>query len=472
MALPEANITIQDGALGLSNPSGANVLALIGACSSGTVSTAYSFSDITTLKATLGTGPLVECAAHVLAIAGGSVICYKPAAQTPGSMGSVTATKTGSATLAVSGTPLDAYRLKVLIVTGAGTLAVGTATFKYSLDGGASYSAEIALPAAGIYAIPNTGLTLTWTYTSGTAFVAGDYWTGTATGPSVANGDIASAVSALCADASLDFFAIKVVGEASSIANAGTLFSLLSPYLDAAASSQFRYVYLLLDLPEDTDANIKATFDLLAHARMAVSAGFCDLASSVSGFFYKRSAGWVVAARAAKVGMSEDLGKVRTGPCAGVDKLHRDEFKTQGLDAARLSTLRTFIGKQGFYVTTGRILAASGSDFAYQQHRRVMDAACSAARKGMLEFLNDSILVNSSTGFIQETEARSIEANIEGRIRTALSGHVSDVQVTVNRTENMLSSQTLKLTVRIVPLGYARTVSAELGFYNPALQPT
>jgi hypothetical protein len=44
------------------------------------------------------------------------------------------------------------------------------------------------------------------------------------------------------------------------------------------------------------------------------------------------------------------------------------------------------------------------------------------------------------------------------------------VRVTVDRTENILSSRRLPVSIAIIPLGYAKFISVEIGFENPALK--
>ncbi|HUJ26934.1 MAG TPA: hypothetical protein VLW85_13000 [Myxococcales bacterium] len=79
----------------------------------------------------------------------------------------------GSGTLALSGTPAQVYTDVLVKITGAGDL--GTATFQYSLDGGATYSSDVTVPAGGAYALDVTGVTVT--FSAGAAspsFAAGD----------------------------------------------------------------------------------------------------------------------------------------------------------------------------------------------------------------------------------------------------------------------------------------------------------
>jgi hypothetical protein len=61
-------------------------------------------------------------------------------------------------------------------------------------------------------------------------------------------------------------------------------------------------------------------------------------------------------------------------------------------------------------------------------------------------------------------------------LRAALKGKVSEIEgqpavrVTVDRTENILSSRRLPVSIAIIPLGYAKFISVEIGFENPALK--
>jgi len=468
MAIPDATLTILDGALGVVPANAENVAALIGCCSSGTANTVYEFTDIKTLRDTLGYGSLVEAAAYVLAVAGGSVVCVK-APSTSGSNSAVTATATGLTVVTLTGVPLDSYLLKVLIITGGTNPAGGLVTFKYSLDGGRTYSAELSLPTAGTYAIPNTGITLNF---SAATVVAGDYYTATSTGPSYSTAELNTAMDALLDDATTTWFMVHAVGIPADTTAAAAIEGALDVKMALAATSQYRYARALMQSYEGSDSAIKATFLNLASTRVMVAAGFCYLTSPINGSQYKRPQAWVALARACAVPAHEDLGKVRTGPVIGVGALLRDEYKTPGLDVARITTLRTIVGKSGFYVTSGQMLSAVGSDFRYLQHARVMDIGATTVRAAMLNYLNDSVRVNRDTGLILEEDAQSIENYITALMRTTLTqpGHASDVSCQVDRTVNILSTNKLVVRFRIIPLAYLKTIEGDIGFDNPALR--
>jgi hypothetical protein len=471
MPIPDVKVSILDGALGLSAGSSSRVQVKLGTASKGTDYVLESLADLSSLKEKFGQGPLVEAAARVLAVAGGPVFCMKVPGSTAGAVGAVTPTKTGTATLAITGAAYDAYDLVLEIVKGAATLVAGTATFRYSLDGGQSFSAEIAVPVSGIYAIPESNVTLTWTYTTGTAFVAGDKWSATATAPDYSTTDLGTAATALLADPRT-WFLLHAVGAPATLSAARSRFSALATHM-ATAEAGYRYTFAMMDAPQDTDANLVANttgFGDLANVRVGVGAGFVNVISPITGRTLKRSVAWEATARASRVQPSQDLAAVEDGPLPGVASLVRDERASEGLDAARFTTARTIVGRQGYYLTRGRLLAPAGSDYSLIQNRRVMDIASSVARDRALRFLNSKVPVNAN-GTIQDASASAIEGYIESGLRGELTERedATDVSVEVDRVTNILSTGLLKIRVRVRPYGYASSIEVELGFTSPSI---
>lgn len=471
MPIPAVNVTIQDGALGQLPEATDNIHVKVGVSSVGAVNTLYSIGDPKLLKDTLGTGPLVESASHALAIAGGPVYLVRIAASVTGAVGAVTKTGTGVGAIAIGGAPLDAYQLIVQVTRDGANLAAATGAFKYSLDGGDVFSPEIAIPTAGTYAVPDSGVTLTFTDGVGTSFAAGDRYVATATAPGFTSGDLATALNVLLADPR-EWGFVHVVGAPSTAAGAATLAAAVDSFM-AQAEANYRYAFAVLEAPDDTDANLIAAFANFATPRVVVAAGYEELVSQITGRVSKRSSAWPVAARVSKVPISEDLGRVATGSLPGVASLYRDEQATPGLDAQRFTTLRTIIGLQGFYVTNGKTMASTISDYQLLQFKRVMNRACKVARTGMLRFLNDSVRVDPATGRINELDARAIESYVGGQLKAALVSprHASDASIAVKRDQNIISTSQLPVRIRVTPLGYAKDIEIDIGFRNPALEP-
>lgn len=362
----------------------------------------------------------------------------------------------------------DAYQLVVSLTLGG---ALGTAQFTYSLDGGNTTQGPFLIPASGKYVIPDTGLLLTFAGTS----TAGDLFTCACTAPTFSGSDLTTAFNAIIL-LPQTWFLFHVVGPAASAAAAATLAGTLDGLL-ATAATGFRFARGMVECPWDTvtntDSVCSSAFAAVASTggRTMVGGGTYVQNSPLKGHQLTRNSAWIVTARAAAVGPSTDCAQVNLGPIPGIVKLNRDENATPALDAARFCTLRTIIGKQGFYVTNARSLATVGSDYTFLVNGRVMDIFCPTFRTAALNFLNSPVRVDASSGFILESDAGSIEGYIDGQCRAALTqpGYATGITITVNRNTNILSSGQLQITGRVVPFGYARSISGDLGFTNPAL---
>lgn len=474
MAIPEVSISVKDGALGIMPPNGNNVLTLIGVCSTGTANSAYTFGDIQALKDTLGTGPLVEAACAVLREAGGSVRCVKVSGSVGASVSAVTAagTNTGLSVLTTTSTSaLDTYSVKVLIVAGGTNPAAGTATLKVSLDAGLNYGPVVALPTTGVYTVPNTGIVLNF---SAATLVAADSYTFTTTAPGFTSGEFNTSYDAAVLDQSAAFFGVGLIGVPADASAAQGFLAAFDTKL-AGSATAFRYIWGAMQCHSATDAQTKTDLAGLVSSskRLTICQGTARLQSAVGGYQTDRPLLYSVLARAAAVPPSEDLARVASGSLLAVSALSRNEAITPGLDDFNLATARTHIGLNGFYLTNGCLFTDPTSDYQFVQHRRVMDIACTLTRVGMLRFLNDSVRVKTSDGTIHELDARSIESYVEGIVRagTTQLGYCSDVSIAVIRTDNILSTSTLRVTIRLIPLGYLKQIEVTIGFLNPQLSP-
>ena len=475
MSLPDVAITIADPALGLAPPDTSRQQAKVGVCSAGTNNAVYTFGDAVALVAALGRGPLVDAALDTLITTGQPVVCVPVESDVAGAVGSVTHSGTGTGTAAITGTPNDSFDLIVKFVTG-GTNLAALPTFKYSLDGGRTYSGVIT--AAASYVIPNTGMTLGLTNGSGTSWVAGDTYAFTATAPGATATKYMAAVDALLAD-SAEWFMCHLVGVQADTSTAATFFSTL----DSKASSMesaYRYAFFLMELPEDTDANIKTSFTSLAASskRVAVAAGTCALASKLTqGSLLKRPVGWPIATRLSGIRAGVDTGRFASGSLPGVTlpSGFRDERTTPGLDAINLITLRSYVGVAGVFVTKGNMKSGTTSDYQVITNRRVVDIGCKAVRNSALSLINESVRVNPTgtpnAGHILEADARAIDAQVGQALADSVvaTGDASASQVVTSRTDDILSTGTLNIQARITPLGYGRNIAVNIGLKNPAI---
>jgi len=480
MTIPNAELNILDGGLGV-GPDPVTAVAIIGTSSAGSVDTPLVTNDATLVASTFGTGQLVD-AASMLISAGVTVVCVKATTGTPGSAGSVTATRVGSSdgTIVVStSVPLDSYEVVVEILKDTDDTADGDGTFRYSLDRGDRWSATIAIPigtSPKSYTIPDTGVVLTFTNGSASpTFEDGDLFSFDCEPPAYTTAAMGTAYDALVANPARWRF-VWSLGEADTAANSAAHAIALEAKLaaSAASSSLRRHARGLIGAADATDANLIAAFVDNATTRVNVTAGFANWLSDSRAGFLKRSASWPTALRWATVPPSEDLGCVASGPLPRISRradgssgLYRDENLTPGLTAQRFTTLRTLPPRAGYYITEGRLMAGADSDFKYTQRGTVMDIACEVIFPGLQYFINWNLRKNPD-GTLDSRDANFIQKRLYSALADAIlrttPPYVSGIEVTVRKDLPNLPADTLAAKFRIQPHDKARDIIGEVQF--------
>lgn len=479
MSIPRQVISVRDPGIGVA-PAAINAVVYLGRSSLGTDNTLYVFSNVADAVDTLGQGPLVEDLCYHLTVAGGPVYAIKVAG-TPGKVSTGGVTKTqgavvSSGTVTVDGVPFDAYNVSVQIMK-AGTN--GAAEFVYTLDNGYTLSPQLVVPAGGAYTIPNTGLTLTFTPGSGSGtpqvfFGLGDKFTFTTDPPSFGTVTLNDGIQALI-NSSLEVAYIVLSGE---FPDGGTAVAVYGALVLHAQSlfNQFRYVRIVTDAGTGTPEAIKTAFaSAPASARLCVCYGDAAVVSAkpFQGFSVpKRSIVQPVAARCANILPSTDPARNADGALQGVLAISHDEFRQELMDASKFTTLRTWQGARGFYVTNARFMSPIGSDYEFWQHGRLMDIACDTAYKAQIPFLNSLVRLKPDNT-ISDADADRWEAQVTAALNVNLiepdnaegtAGHVNALSYGVDRLKNVLLSKTIYTKVAIQPLGYAKRIVTELGF--------
>jgi len=458
-------------------PGAAFLIKFVLGGATGVATVVYSFDGGLTWSPT----PVVTAA--TLMVAGGTFVtmAYGAGTAVAGDIISVPVTGTtvlqsgtGSLLPTVSSAcPWDAFSVIINVISGG---ALGVATFNYSLDGGNVFSPTQLIPGSGVFPVPDAGIV--WTF--GGTFTTGDAYTHTTTTATYTGSDLTNAWNLLVASPVTWGFA-HVVGSPASSAAGATLLATIDGLL-ATAANGFRYASALMENPSDTDASILAAYAAAASTRVGVGAGFIATISPLNARIQMRNVAWHAAARGSKTAPSTDIGRVKDGSlsqvpgalASGGKVLSRDENATPGLDnPGRFITARSIIGRQGVYLTMGRMMAPTGSDFTTWANRRVMDVAAPAFRNAALAYVNDTV-VTKADGTISDGDAKTFEA-VVGRggdsllLQTNPPAIAAPSIVTASRTTNVLSSQSLPFTVRIQPFGYTRYITEDIGFINPNL---
>ena len=379
---------------------------------------------------------------------------------------------TGTSVPVFSGTPRDAYRIRVQVVRAAASLAALTAGVKVSYDDGETYGEELAVPSTGAVALGNSGLTVT--FGSGT-FVAGDLFRVRTAAPAFDSTGLVAALTAL-GTTSYDHEYVHVAGALDS-----SLAGDVKTSIEGLTSSGV-YRWALGEARDAAEGESASTwlaaitgaipgFTSFTSKRMALGGGYARVASKVLGGQHRRPVSWPISARLARlsrltdnVGLAEHPGRVRRGELEDVvaGSLAHDARLLPTLDTRRFLALQSLQGRTGYYATD-RTCAPDGSDFTTVMNIRVMCLASRATQTILTEYVNDNVRTISG-GRIDPRDAKAIEEYVASKLAATLGNRASAVAATVNRTDNIASTRTLRVKVRLQPLGYATAISFDISF--------
>ena len=473
MGIPGQTFTINDPGLGVVEPSDTIPLVL-GICESGTAATMYTYSSVNDMYAAHGEGPAPEHAASELAEAGGPIRLMRIAESAAGSIGAFTQSGGGPAVSDNSSAPLDSYELVIKIITGG---ALGTAEMQYSLDDGRNYSATLTIPAGGSWSVPGTGIALT--FAAGT-YVVDETYSADTVNPIFTTTELAACATAISASDD-QFSFIVLAGRIATAAAAQTLIAALDTHL-ATFESEFRFVSAICTGGDDNEATTKPAITN-EDRKILICYGTADRNSAkpITGLITPKMPITVdVGTRACQAKLSEDLGRFASGNLGqipGASLTHgvpisHDEYRTENMDASGFTTLRSYPGQPGYYITHGRIKCGVSSDFKYWQYARILDVALAIVYTQQLAVQNASVRTNAD-GTIDERDAAALETKVQSALDIALmepvnaegtKGHVSAVSYTVDRTNNVGSSNTVQTELKIRPLGYLKWITTQAGF--------
>lgn len=397
---------------------------------------------------------------------------------------------TGTSDITVTGTPNDDYYVKLLIVNG-GTVSTTGITFRLSLDAGRNYGPILALGTATTYVITNTGITLN--FAAGT-FVAGDTATFSTVAPAPDSASIIACLTALMATpyAITGWGSMHIVGVFSA-----SLAASIQTKLDSMATN-FTYTRCI-EAARDASppaiwggtaedettwmTAVELDYSATQAKRVCANAGYYNMPSAfpnpVAGSpSYRRPLSFALAARQVTIPPQRHAGRVSDGSLTQIvvspttdpvdGFIYHDERITPGFDGARFCSARTRVGLPGFYIVNPNLMSALGSVFTMLPFGNVMDIACAIVHQVGQQQINSDIRLNAN-GTIYENEALAIENVMLGNIREQMisTSEISGATVTVDRTNNVLATSIVKISVVIEARGYILEEDITIGFQSP-----
>lgn len=461
---------ISDGLMGNGNNSGTGVHIKIGA--SPIVSTEpiiiTNSRKLEYIREKLGLSPLADAVMDSVENGSAKVICIPVK---PGTDGTITPLNTvaadNSGTMTLSGKPNNTFDIMVMI-TGNGVL--NTASFKYSINGGYTYSEEMSVPLSGSYDIPDTGLDITFVIADEQEYKAGDLFHWATTAPQLTNENVIAGVEKIKNIKDEAEF-VHIVGSCAE-----DTWASVSELQKTLQGKYHKPLFFIMESFENTYMSMAEYVEALKTARKnirnfeiqvcparAMYLGMdgitrdVNLAGVACGLYAKTAVNRSIG-ETAEISISEE--KIYSLLPSGLDDDAIDE-----LDDIGYLTFRQYDGLAGYYVNNARMLGPDGTDYKYAEDVRVLNKIIRETRKeALLQLQSDIDLENPMADLKAKIEF--IKAPLD---RMVNDKEISSAEITLpdNAAETILTSEKLFLTVRYVQRGIIRSIEIDVGKRNP-----
>jgi hypothetical protein len=474
--IPQVTLTKANGNTGVVRPTDLGILALVASSYTGTQNQPAQYTRPEDVQTDFGPGRLPSFSAYVLAETGNPVLAVKPATATPGAYGSITQTSTGTvATSDVTILPYDEWNV-VLACTSGGTVGTGPISYTYSLDGGVTTSAVQALGTATSITIPNTGVKVNLT---SALWKTGETISFTTTPPYATTTDLTNTLEAL-RTTKLPWDGMLIDAIATS-----TIVSQLDTWL-AARELEGVYRFAVVNVRRrnagETEAQyltaLQSVLGSTTSDRVVVCADGADMVEFFQGVDIPRPTSLYVASRAEAQDIAVEPAYVALGPldnCSiddvrGNPKYH-DEQIYPGLDALRLTTLRSFPRQTGVFICNTNLISSPTSDYQLLPHLRVMNRACEIAYQVLTTQLSKGVAKSPKVGpngarYISEPDAARIEGLVNAALRKEMKNRVTDIAYVMRRDDDISSNAGATITgdLQIVDLAYVKRFKTVASF--------
>lgn len=463
--MQDVNHIIEDGLLA-TETTGTGVHIKIGAApadiAAGGSVTIKGTDSINKIRAKLGYSPLADAVMTSTENGALKVICIPVTASVPGTItaGHTQAANDGEITL--SGTPYNSFGI-VTEITGKGGL--NTATFRYSLNGGYTFTEDITVPLSGTYQIAEAGVSLTFVVAEDKSFEIGDIFHWETTEPQLSTANVLEAMDTIKSIKDEAEY-VHIVGAASAATWAAVS--------AAQTELQERYhkpLFVMLEAYRQGEESLAEYMSSLLEDRKKVQNRCIQVVASwllytgMDGAIKEINAAGIVAGLYSRVTVNKSIGEVAAISLSEY-KIHTlllPEDRIEELDAAGYLTLRQYDGLLGYYVTNARMFSPPESDFKYAEDIRVLHKIICTTRKAALHQLQADVDLANVAADLQ-IKAQLIQSKVEEMVDAK---EISSVSVTVPEDQDILTTETLNLAVRYVPRGKIRTINIYVGVSNP-----
>ena len=142
-----------------------------------------------------------------------------------------------------------------------------------------------------------------------------------------------------------------------------------------------------------------------------------------------------------------------------------DSALIEQLDASRYMFLVTYAAVSGCYVNDSHTLDVATSDYAMIESVRVMDKAVRGVRSYLTPELGGNVYIDSGTGKLQSFSIAHLETTANKALEEMeKAGELSGYKVEIDAEQDVLSTGTVEVVIKQVPVGVMRKIRVKIGF--------
>ena len=132
-------------------------------------------------------------------------------------------------------------------------------------------------------------------------------------------------------------------------------------------------------------------------------------------------------------------------------------------------TFTTYPNVSGYFFSGDPMTVANTDDYHFLSRGRVIDKAHVLAYTTFVQEVDDEVPVNAD-GTLDAGFCKWLERQITNQVNNTMTANkeISSVSCYIDPTQNILSTNTLNVVLKITPVGYATDIEISLGFENPA----
>lgn len=464
--LRDISYSITDGQLGLGNKTGTGIHVKIGyspVIATEPILISGTFSAERMVDK-LGLSPLTDAVMDSIENGSPKIYAVPVAAAGDGTISEVIkspTTATGSVT--VEGKPNNTFKVIIKMV---GKGGLNMAVFRYSLNGGVTWSEDITVPTSGKYSAEAAGLT--FTFETETEFSVGDTFTCITTSPELTNEAVLGAVDKL-KDIAAPYEFVHIVGASAPELWAAIsvkqkelltkyrkpIFFVLEAYKKAEDETSLQYVTKL-----ETDRCKVYNYDLQVVASRGYYTGMDNVTRDIS-------CANLICGLYARASVQESIGKtaafsISTDKFTGMYPSNEDDI--EALDLAGYLTFRQYDGLSGYYVTNARMMCPEDSDYRYAEDARVKNKIIRLTRQAALKRLQEDVNISKLDADLA-AKAEFITADVAKEMVD--KNEISSLKVVVPTGQDILKTETMEMQIWYVPIGKIREIKINMGMENP-----